>query len=275
MGSNQVMLVLFCGEVWNSLSTAIPEEVSTNRSNAYTSTTSAVEDKAPPHQVQTTGPSSHTSGAALAVITPAQVPRANTEPSEGSWIPALVIGIILVGMIIAIMIILVWNRCKKSAPADSNWAGPSPFADGDTPDVFMDSDQATRRSSIFFMLPWKLKQDTNLLQDSTAEEPSPCPTSNSQLPPPDQGCSAAPVSVSNVDASPAANSTGDSCPDPATSPEAPDLPPPPDWLKKPTDGHSSDPSKYQKLHSEAEEPLPPPPELLTAEAQEPLPPPPL
>ncbi|NWW90377.1 EVI2B protein, partial [Rhynochetos jubatus] len=277
MASNQVLLVLFYGEIWKSLSTAIPHNIFTNKRNAYTSSWSAAEDKTPLYELQATVLSLHKSGRAVTVTTPPLFPKA--EPSDGSWIAALIIGIILISMIMAIIIILLWKCCKKPVLVDSNWAGRSPFADGDTPDVFMESDQAPKRSSILFMLPWKLKQDTNLQQDPTAsEKPSNCTTSNenSQLPPPAADCSVASTSVPNTDAPPAptpeaASSARDSCPSPAASPEIPDLPPPPDWLREPAEGPSSDLSKHQELHSAAEEQLPPPPELLMPELHEPIP----
>ncbi|XP_074889135.1 protein EVI2B [Buteo buteo] len=279
MASNQVILVLFYGEIWKSLSTAIPQNISMNKRNAYTSITNPAEDKAPLHQLQATGPSLHKSGRALTVATPHQFPKAHAEPSDGSWIAALIIGIILVSMIMAIILILLWKCCKKPVLVDSNWAGRSPFADGDVPDAFMDSDQTTKRSSVLFMLPWKLKQDSSLQQDPTAsEKPSHCTTSNEnrQLPPPAKACSVAGISVSNTDVSPAPTSAAASCapdsgPHPAASPGSPDLPPPPDWLREPREDHSSDLGQHQEFHSETEEQFPPPPELNTQESQEPLP----
>ncbi|NXS46342.1 EVI2B protein, partial [Balaeniceps rex] len=279
MASNQVILFLFYGEIWKSLSTATPQNVSMNKRNAYTSIRSPTEDKAPLHQLQATGPSLHKSGGALTVTTPPPFPTAYTEPSDGSWIAALIIGIILISMIMAIIIILLWKCCRRPVLVDSNWAGRSPFADGDTPDVFMDSDQATKRSSVLFMLPWKLKQDTNLQNDPTAsEKPSSCATSNenSRLPPPAADCPVASISASIADASPAPTSEAascarDSCPHTPASPEPQDLPPPPDWLREPTEDQGSDLSKYQEFHSGTEEQLPPPPELLIQESHEPLP----
>ncbi|NXJ89490.1 EVI2B protein, partial [Corythaixoides concolor] len=279
MASSQVILVLFYGEIWKSLSTAIPQNVSMNKRNAYTSMGSPTEDKAPLYQMEAIGPSLHKSGIALTVTTPSQLPKPYAEPSEGSWVAALIIGIILISMIMAIIIILLWKCCRRPVLADSNWAGRSPFADGDTPDVFMDSDQVTKRSSVLFMLPWKLKLDTNLQHNPTAsEKPSHCTTSyvSSQLPPPAEDCSAARVSVPDMDAtlapaSEAASCASHSCPHPAALPQSPDLPPPPEWLREPTEDHSSDLSKYQEFHSETEEQLPPPPEFLIQETHEPLP----
>ncbi|NXE22247.1 EVI2B protein, partial [Ardeotis kori] len=279
MASKQVILLLFYGEIWKSLSTPIPQNLSMNTRNAYTSISSPTENKAPLYQLQATRPSLHNSGRALTVPPPPPFPTAHTEPSDGSWIAALIIGIILISMITAIILILLWKCCKRPVPVDSNWAGRSPFADGDTPDILLDSDETTKRSSVLFMLPWKWKQDTHTQQDVTAsEKPYNCTTSNenSQLPPPAKDCSAASISASNMDASPAATSAaescaGDSCPPPEALPKPLDLPPPPEWLREPTEDHSSDLSKYQELHSETEEQLPPPPEFLMQEIHEPLP----
>ncbi|XP_009879768.1 PREDICTED: protein EVI2B [Charadrius vociferus] len=299
MANNQLILVLFYGELWKSLSTAIPQNVSTNKRNAYTGIRSPRADKAPPYPLQATGLRPHKSGRALTVTTPPQFPKAYAEPSDGSWIAALLIGIILISMIMAIIIILLWKCCKRPVLVDSNWAGRSPFADGDTPDVFMDSDQATKRSSVLFMLPWKWKQDTNSQQDPAAsEKPSRCSSSNenSQAAPPAADCSVAgvanmdpppPPPISNTDGFPAlpiANTDGspappdeaasparDSCPHPTASPDFPDLPPPPDWLREPAEDNSSDHSKSQGFPSETEEQLPPPPESLIQEIHAPLP----
>ncbi|XP_039243129.1 protein EVI2B [Pipra filicauda] len=248
MASNQVILVLFCGEIWKSLSTAAP------------------------------GPSLPPSGPALAVTTP-RVPTGEEEAGDGSWVAGLLIGIVLLGMILAIMVILLWKCCLRPGPAlaNSHWAGRSPFADGDTPDLFLDSDQDNKRSSVLFMLPWKLKQGPNLQLDPTgSENPSQHTTSNEngQLPPL-AGTAAPSTDPPPAPSSETGSAAGDSCPHPDAPPESHDLPPPPDWLQEPPEDPSSDPSsdpsKHSAFHSEAEEPLPPPPELLLQETGEPLP----
>lgn len=245
MVSNHVLLVLFSGEIWKSLSTATPQDVSMNTRKASPSIGSPTEGKAPLHQLQATGPSFPKAGGALtgapAVTTPAQFPGAPAEASGGSWVAALIIGIILMSMIMAIVIILLWKCRRRPGLVYSHWAGRSPFADGDTPDVFMDSDQATKRSSVLFMLPWKFKQDPNLQQELTASEhPPDCTTWNedSQQPPPADDHTAASIPASNTEASPApipeaTGCAGDSTPQPAPSHDSPDLPPPPDWLREP------------------------------------------
>ncbi|XP_025926031.1 protein EVI2B [Apteryx rowi] len=277
MASNQIILVLFCGEIWRSLSTEIPPNVSVTEGKAYASTRSPMEDKVPKHQSQATVPSLHTP----------QIFKTPTEATDGSWIAALLIGTILISMIIAIIVILLWKCCKKPRLVDTNWAGRSPFADGDMLDVFGESDQASKRSSILSMLPWKFRQDAHLQGDSCApEKPPGCTTDNAggQLPPAGEDCSVAAVtsiSVSSMDASPPPSSEGASCacdprPHPAPAPESPDLPPPPDWLGEPPESPGLGLSEYQESHSETQEQFPPPPELAAQEDDEaqPQPPPP-
>ncbi|NXJ76500.1 EVI2B protein, partial [Trogon melanurus] len=269
MSRNQVILVLFCGAIWKSLSTAIPQASSVRPRNPYASTGSPAADKAPRYGPQATGSSLHRSGRALALPTPSQFPDAYAEPSDGSWVAALLIGIILLSMILAIIIIVVWKGCKRPVLVDSIWAGRSPFADGDTPDVFMDSDQAPKRSSVLFMLPWKSRQDTSLEQGPAAPEKSPsCSASNEQGSMPPDGTATTPP----------APTTGEvGCARPTDPPEPLDLPPPPEWLSEPAKEHStsqgSDLGEHQELRSEAEEqlPPPPPPESLIHEVHEPLP----
>ncbi|NXX23115.1 EVI2B protein, partial [Podargus strigoides] len=276
MASNRVILLLCCGEIWKALSTATPHNVPMSQGSAHSSIRRPTGDKAPLYPLRATGPSLQRSGRALTVTTPTPFPDPYAEPSDGSWTAALLIGIILISMIMAIIVILLWKCCKRPVVVDSNWAGRSPFADGDTPDVCVDSDQAPKRSSVLFMLPWKLKQETDVQHHPTASEKPPhCTTSteSSPVPPPVEDCSITSIPPANASPAPtseAASSAHNSCPHPPLSPQPPDLPPPPDWLREPTED-SSDPSKYQEFHSETEEQLPPPPESLLQEIHEPLP----
>ncbi|NXO09683.1 EVI2B protein, partial [Oriolus oriolus] len=273
MASNQLILVLFCGEIWRSLSAAAPHHAAMAESHTYTTARSPRADKPPLYPLQATGPSLHQSDTSLAVTEPQTFP-AEEEAGDGSWVAALIIGTILIGMMLAIIIILLWKCCMRPVLAESHWAGRSPFADGDTPDLFMDSDQGTKRYSVLFMLPWRLKQGTNLQEDLIVSENPPqhtTSTENGQLPPPAAGCSGAGTVPAPAPASEPANTAADSCPPPDIPPESSDLPPPPDWLREPSEEPSSDPSTHSALHSEAEEPLPPPPELLIQDIHETLP----
>ncbi|NWH72426.1 EVI2B protein, partial [Piaya cayana] len=279
MASKHIILVLFCGEILKALSTAIPQTTPVSRRNAYTSIRSPTEGKTPLYRLQEPGLGLHKSGRAVTVTPLLQFPTVPTEPSDGSWVAALLIGIILVSMLLAVTIILLWRCCRRPAVVDSNWAGRSPFADGDTPDVFMDSDQASKRSSVLFMLPWKRKQDSLPQHNVTTPEKAPEGTTSdptSPLPLPAADSSVASIPVSITDAAPAApleaaSCAQDSSPHPAASLESPDLPPPPDWLRESAEDPSPALSQNQELHSEAGEQLPPPPEFLIQETDEPLP----
>ncbi|NWV91555.1 EVI2B protein, partial [Machaerirhynchus nigripectus] len=275
MASNQLILALFCGEIWSSLSAAAPQHAALTEGHTPTPARSPAAGKPLLSQLQATGPSLYQSDTSLATTEPQAFPE-EEETGDGSWVAALIIGIILIGMMLAITAILLWKCCMRPALAESHWAGRSPFADGDTPDLFMDSDQGTKRSSVLFMLPWRLKQGTNLQEDPTASENPPqhtTSTENGQLPPPAAGCSGAGTAPAPAPApaSEPANTAAESCPPPDTPAEPSDLPPPPDWLREPSEEPSSDPSKDSALHSEAEEPLPPPPELLIQDMLETLP----
>ncbi|NWI47480.1 EVI2B protein, partial [Picathartes gymnocephalus] len=273
MAKNQVMLVLFCGEIWSSLSAAAPQHAATTESHTCSTAASPGANKRPLYQLQTTGPSLYQPDRSLAVTEPQVFPE-QEEAGDGSWVAALILGIILIGMMLAVMAILLWKCCMRPVLAESHWAGRSPFADGDTPDLFMDSDQGTKRSSVLFMLPWRLKQGPNLQEDpAVSENPAQHTTSTEKGQPslPAAGCSGASTAPAPALASEPLNTAADSCPPPDTAPESCDLPPPPDWLREPTEEPSSDPSKHTALHSEAEEPQPPASEVLIQDIHETLP----
>ncbi|NWV28465.1 EVI2B protein, partial [Origma solitaria] len=262
MASHQVLLLVFCGEICRSLCAAAPHHAAVTESHTVTTARSPRADKAPLHQRQAAAARVHQADSIAYSVTEPQAFPEEEEAGDGSWVAALIIGIILIGMTIAIVVILLWKCCLRPAQAEMHWAGRSPFADGDTPDLCMDSDQGTKHSSVLFMLPWKSRQGTNLQEDPTVPEHPPLHTTsaeNGQLPPPAQGCSGA--ATEPAPASEPASSTADSCPRPDTPAAASDLPPPPDWLR----GPAEDPSKHSALHWDTEEPLPPPPELLVQE----------
>ncbi|NXY33689.1 EVI2B protein, partial [Pomatorhinus ruficollis] len=262
MASNQVMLVLFCGEIWSSLCAAAPHQPGMTEIPTCPTATSPRADKLLLYQPQATGPSLHQSDRSPAATEPQAYPG-QEEAGDGSWVAALILGIILIGMMLAIIIILLWKCYMRPVLAESHWAGRSPFTDGDTPDLFTDSDHGIKRSSVLSMLPWRLKQGTHLQEDPiVSENPAQHTTSteNGQPPPPAVGCSGA--GTAPAPASEPANTAADSCPPPDTPPEGSDLPPPPEWLREPTEEPSSDPSNHSALHQGTEEPQPSPPELL-------------
>ncbi|XP_042686276.1 protein EVI2B [Centrocercus urophasianus] len=277
MVSNTVILLLFCGEIWKSLSTEIPSNVSTSESIVHTSTSSTAEDRSTTNQLQTTGPSMQKpAGALTAATTLPQLPEPYIEPTNGSWVAAMIMGIVLVGMVIAISMIVIWKRCKKPLLADSNWAGQSPFADGDTPDTFVDSGQATKRLSVLFMLPWKLREEASVQHDPPASEKPPNGTASNtcrQQPAAEHSCSATDPAAAAAPGPEAASPEQVLHPQPA---EGLELPPPPAWLTEltePAEQHAADPGQQEELHSEVKEPYPPPLQLITEEICEPPPPP--
>ncbi|XP_065588277.1 protein EVI2B [Cyrtonyx montezumae] len=269
MVSNAVTLVLFCGEIWKSLSTEIPSNVSTSESSVQTSTRSPTEDRPTTYQLQTTGPSmQEPAGALTAGTTLPQLPETHIEPTNGSWAAALIMGTVLLSMVITISMIVLWKCCKRPLLADSNWAGQSPFADGDTPDVFMDSGQATKRSSILFTLPWKLREEAIIQHDPPTAEKPPDGTAGTEQPPAARSCSttstAAPMALGPEGGSPGQ----EQCPQPAQCPE---LPPPPAWLTQPAQEHAPHSSQQEELRPEVTEPYPPPLELTAEEIHGSLP----
>ncbi|NXC82001.1 EVI2B protein, partial [Cercotrichas coryphoeus] len=303
MASMQLLLVLFCGEIWSCLCAAAAAPQHTAMAESSTATS----PRAKPllNQLQATGPSSHQSDTALATTEPQPFPG-QEEAGDGSWVAAVMLGSILIGMVLAVLTILLWKCCMRPALAESHWAGRSPFVDGDTPDLLMDSEQGTKRSSVLFMLPWRLKQGTNLQEELTVSENSPQHTTSSENGQAALGCSPAPAPASDPVPAPdpdsvsapapdsvsapapvpnpapvpasvpapapaPASSAAASCPAPDTVPECCDLPPPPEWLREPPEQPSLDPHEHSALHLEAEEPLPPAPELLIHEIHETLP----
>ncbi|NXQ48810.1 EVI2B protein, partial [Catharus fuscescens] len=258
MASNQVLLLLFCGEIWSCLSAAAPH-------HAASTNTHSRADRAPLQQLRAPGPSSEQPDTALATTEPFP---GQEEAGDGSWVAAVLLGSILIGMMLAIIVILLWKCCMRPALAESHWAGRSPFVDGDTPDLLMDSEQGTKRSSLLFMLPWRLKQGTNLQEELILSENPPHTTSCT----PDPVPAPAPALGCSPDPAPApASSAAASCPAPDTVPECCDLPPPPEWLREPPEQPSWDPHEHSALHLEAEEPQHPAPELLIQEIHETLP----
>ncbi|XP_014378242.1 protein EVI2B [Alligator sinensis] len=210
------------------------------------------------------------------------------EPrNDTSWIAAVVIGIILIAMMVAIVIILLCKCAKTQSLTNPNWAGRSPFADGQTPDVFVELDQATKRASVFSILPWIYNKTTHLSNDCHASEQScdapSCNTATLSLPPVQDGprspAHSNPVSPSsdiNVPPSPVSEEQSPCNPPPNTIPslpESPDMPLPPDWMQEFPEIHSSEISNGTENKLEAENPFPPPPDLTHQDENEPLPPP--
>ncbi|MBZ3884519.1 Protein EVI2B [Sciurus carolinensis] len=84
-------------------------------------------------------------------------------------IAAILISTILTCMMVVIIIIVLWKCLRKPVLNDGNWAGRSPFADGETPDVCMDNirenEVSTKRTSIVSLMNWKPSKSTLLADD--------------------------------------------------------------------------------------------------------------
>ncbi|XP_051848326.1 protein EVI2B [Antechinus flavipes] len=91
------------------------------------------------------------------------------QSSTANSVAAVLIGTILSFMIGAIVIILLWKCFRKPILNDQNWAGRSPFADGETPDMCMDysreNGKSIKRSSIVSLEIWKPNKNMLLADD--------------------------------------------------------------------------------------------------------------
>ncbi|XP_053423638.1 protein EVI2B [Nycticebus coucang] len=103
-----------------------------------------------------------TPGFIFETTTSKNIPHSNS-------VAAILIGVILISMLVAIIMIALWKCLRKPVLSDQNWAGRSPFADGETPDVCMDNfrenEESTKRTSIVSLMTWKPRKSTLLADD--------------------------------------------------------------------------------------------------------------
>ncbi|XP_049715625.1 protein EVI2B [Elephas maximus indicus] len=89
--------------------------------------------------------------------------------TNSNSIAAILIGVILTCMLVAIIIIVLWNCLRKPVVNNQNWAGRSPFADGEIPDIDMDNiredEVPGRRASIVSFMTWKPGKSTLIADD--------------------------------------------------------------------------------------------------------------
>ncbi|XP_037350782.1 protein EVI2B [Talpa occidentalis] len=108
--------------------------------------------------------SRHTPGFILETTSKKNAPRTNANSTA-----AVLIGVILTSMLIAILMIVLWKYFKKPVSNDQNWAGRSPFADGETPDLYLDNirekEVSTKRTSVISLNAWKPSKSTILADD--------------------------------------------------------------------------------------------------------------
>lgn len=109
---------------------------------------------------------------------PRNTPLFTSEPTRGKGtvqktkynvVAAILIGTIIVSMLVAILMVILWKYLRKPVLNDQNWAGRSPFADGETPDMCMDnireSEASTKRASVVSLMTWKPSKSTLLADD--------------------------------------------------------------------------------------------------------------
>lgn len=79
--------------------------------------------------------------------------------TNSNLLATILIGVILTSMLVAITIIVLGKCLRKSVSNDQNWAGRSPYADGETPDICLDNirenEASTKRTSIISLMAWK------------------------------------------------------------------------------------------------------------------------
>nr|XP_020741046.1 protein EVI2B [Odocoileus virginianus texanus] len=92
-------------------------------------------------------------------------------PKEANYdnsIAAILIGAILTTMLVVILMIVLWKCLRKPVLNDQNWAGRSPFADGETPDTLdniRENEAFPKRSSIISLMVWKPSKSALLADD--------------------------------------------------------------------------------------------------------------
>ena len=93
-------------------------------------------------------------------------------PKEANYdnsIAAILIGAILTTMLVVILMIVLWKCLRKPVLNDQNWAGRSPFADGEIPDTCLDNirenEAFPKRSSIISLMVWNPSKSTLLADD--------------------------------------------------------------------------------------------------------------
>nr|XP_004664644.2 protein EVI2B [Jaculus jaculus] len=110
----------------------------------------------------------------VSMNTPPFIPEPTNKketPNKAKYnaIAATLIGVILICMLIAIIMTVLWKHLRKPALNDQNWAGRSPFADGETPDICMDNirenEAHTKHTSVVSLMTWKPNKSTLLADD--------------------------------------------------------------------------------------------------------------
>ncbi|XP_058020221.1 protein EVI2B [Ahaetulla prasina] len=161
MAIKAIVLIFIYGQLWGSYTAGKgPTGVSLDAEpHSFPSQGSQFKD--PTKNVQQT-PSSN-----LPLPTTTKGPTLANE----HLIAAVIIGAILLLMIVIIVAIFLWRQRKRSDLPLPHWAGRSPFADGDVPDLTVDKEplQGIKRMSALSLLPWKFNKDAQLLENAEGQ----------------------------------------------------------------------------------------------------------
>nr|XP_060613043.1 protein EVI2B [Anolis sagrei ordinatus] len=239
MNTNPTVLIFFCGQIWWNPIFAETKGAANSSSPAPLPTVRVTEvdtiSTTQIHSSQTRG--STKNNRPLSTAKPRQPITEGPKSHNEHVLTAVVIGVTLIIMIAVIVGIFLWRRWRKAALPLPHWAGRSPFADGDVPEVATDKEVANglKRVSVLSLLPWKFNKETQLLENADGplsesrqdldtasrcdtEESGPTATGNS-------GSSASEQTAVSEEPSDMVD-----VPLQAYSPEPLNLPPPPNWL---------------------------------------------
>lgn len=98
-----------------------------------------------------------------------ETPKTAPHKTNSDSIAAIFVGLTLSFMLVAIITIVLCKCLRKPVLNDQNWAGRSPFADGEIPDICLDNirenEIPTKRTSIISLMAWKPSKNTLLADD--------------------------------------------------------------------------------------------------------------
>lgn len=116
-----------------------------------------------------TQPTSIRSTPGFYLESPSTTPHETPSTISSESLGAIIAGTILLFLLVAIIIIVPCKCLRKPVLNDENWAGRSPFADGETPDIcldnFRENEAPTKRTSIISLMTWKPSKSTLLADD--------------------------------------------------------------------------------------------------------------
>lgn len=177
MGTNLIVLIFFYGQLWCSpLSAEIkwppnssfPATFQTPTTVSIGPTTQPFRSSSPTSKH---GDPARNEGLPVSTAIPTATTGQENKFHDGHLIGAVLVGIILMAMIVAIVCIFLWKRLRRTGSVDPHWAGRSPFADGDVLEITADKEpvQSSKRASVLSHLPWKFNKNTLLLENAEGQ----------------------------------------------------------------------------------------------------------